>query len=150
MEDNFTADNKNSDANNLLWRFQKQLNKVEQLMNASMRPLMRQDLPLSEQASRQALETLERWSELYRHGLEASGMIAERGERWLVEANERLSLTVEELRRLDSTNEAMATEKKEEKAKHFLDAIEKIAHLILPLADEVAPPLTNKIPQAVD
>ena len=142
------ADTDLDEADDLLRRFQKQLTKVEQLMNASMRPLMRQDLLLSEEASRQALETLERWSELYRHGLEASGMISERGEKWLHEAYQRLSLTVDELRKLDTTNEAMVTEKKAEKAKHFLDAVEKIAHFILPLADEIKTPLTNKIPEA--
>src|ERR1700735_3997107 len=103
MINSLSVDSGTDEARELLWRFQKQLKKVEQLMNASMRPLMRQDLLLTEKASRQALETLERWSELYRHGLEASGMISERGEKWLHEAYQKLSLTVDELRKLDTT-----------------------------------------------
>ncbi len=141
MKNSLPSDTMSSEADNLLLRFQKQIKKVEQLMNASMRPLMRQDLLLSEQASRQALETLERWSELYRHGLEASGMIAERGEEWLTVANERLSLTVEELRKLDTTSEAMATEKREEKARYVQESIEKIKNLILPIADQIKAPI---------
>ena len=137
MKNSFGVDTKADDASHLLLRLKKQLNKVEQLMNASMRPLMRQEAFLSEQASRQALETLERWSELYRQGLEASGKISELGEDWLTEANERLALTVEELRKLDNTNEAMATEKREEKAKYLLDTISTIKNLILPIADKI-------------
>lgn len=132
------------EASPLMIQFQKQLNKVEQLMNASMRPLMRQDMLLSEEASRQALETLERWSELYRHGLEASGMIAERGEEWLREAHHRLKLTVEELRKLDTTSEALATEKREEKARYVQKALNNISKLIIPVAERMKTPIEAK------
>lgn len=124
--------------------FQKQLDKVEQLVNASMRPLMRQELLLSEEARRQALETLERWSELYRHGLEASGMIAQRGEEWLHEADQRLKLTVQELRKLDSTSEALATEKREDKARFLQEALDNVTNLIIPISDMVKVPISDK------
>ncbi len=136
-----STESKTAESDSLINRFQKQLNKVEQLMNASMRPLIRQDILLSEEGTRQALITLERWSELYRHGLKASGQIVERGEKWLEEAYDRLSLTADELRKLDSTNEKVATQKETEKAKYFLETIEQITRLIIPLADEVKAPL---------
>jgi len=145
MINSFGVNTKTDEAGHLLMRLQKQLNKVEQLMNASMRPLMRQELLLSEQASRQALETLERWSELYRHGLEASGKISELGRDWLVEANERLGLTVEELRKLDNTNEAMATEERDKKAEYLLETIDNIKNLILPIADKVKISVVEKV-----
>lgn len=145
MNISLSSNSQAAETDDLVWRFQKQLNKVEQLMNASMRPLMRQDLILSEEARRQALVTLERWSELYRHGLETSGMISERGEKWLNEAYQKLSLAIEELRKLDTTNEVLATQKEVEKAKYFLDTIEQITRLIIPLADEIKTPLDDKI-----
>ncbi len=144
MKNSLGVDTKADEAGQLLWRLQKQLSKVEQLMNASMRPLMRQEDILSEEARRQALETLERWSELYRDGLEASGKISELGEDWLVDASNRLGLTVEELRKLDNTNEAMATEKRDEKAKYLSETIGNIKNLIIPIADKVKNPLTEK------
>jgi len=128
----------------LLTHFHKQMDKVEQLMNASMRPLMRQELLLSEEASRQALETLERWSELYRHGLQASTLIADRGEEWLHEAHQRLKLTADELRKLDITSEALATEKREDKAKYVQETLDNIANLIIPIADRIKAPLEGK------
>ncbi len=91
----------------LLIRFQNKLDTVEQLMNASMRPLMNNSL--TDKGGRQALETLERWSELYRHGLEATANIPARGEKWLLEAHMRLDLTAQALRQLDIMNEAIAT-----------------------------------------
>jgi hypothetical protein len=130
-------------ANDLLLRFRRQMDKVEQLMNASMRPLMRQKSLLSEESGRQALETLERWSQLYRHGLEASGMIAERGEEWLREAHQRLSLTADELRNLDMTAEALASEKRAETARHAQKTIDKIKSLIVPIADDVKTPVAD-------
>lgn len=145
MKNSASSDNQANEIASLLQRFHKKLNKVEQLMNASMRPLIRQDLYLSEEARSQALVTLERWSELYRHGLEASVKISERGEKWLLEASERLSLTVDELRKLDITNEAMATQKDAEKAKHFLEIVDKITRLIIPIADEVDAPIETKV-----
>jgi hypothetical protein len=125
-------DNQITKENGLIERFQGQLNNVEQLMNASMRPLM-QELPLSDIGSRQALETLERWSELYRHGLKAAGNISERGEEWLLEAYQRLSLTADLLRKLDVKNEAQATRDREAKAKELVKTIKKIGVLILPI-----------------
>jgi len=130
-------------ASDLLLRFQKQLDKVEELMNASMRPLIHQKSLLSEEAGRQALETLERWSELYRHGLEASALIAERGEAWLREAYQRLDLTVEELQKLDIRNEALATRERADKASYLLTTIDKIKHLILPIVEQVKSPVAD-------
>ena len=110
---------------------------------ASMKLLMQQELLLSEVARRRALETLERWSELYRHGLEASGMIAQRGEVWLHEADQRLKLTVQELRKLDSTSEALATEKREDKARYLPEDLDNISNLILPITDVVKVPIRS-------
>lgn len=100
---------KNSD---LLLRFQGKLDRVEMLMNASMRSFMH---PLREKESRQALETLERWAELYRHGLQASGNIPESGEKWLAEAHRRLDLTARALKQLDIKNEAIASDARKQK-----------------------------------
>lgn len=132
-------------AGDLLARFQKQADKVEQLMNASMRPLMRQETILSDEARRQASETLERWSELYRNGLKASEVIAERGEEWLREAHQRLSLTADELRKLDITAEALATQKRGETAKYLQEAIDKIKNLVVPIADQVKTPVVKRV-----
>lgn len=104
-----------STSGTLSTRFRKQLDHVEQLMNESVRPLVKEDSSLSEEGRRQALETLERWSELYRHGLKASGNIPELGEAWLTEAYERLDLTADALRQLDIKNEATATRDREDK-----------------------------------
>lgn len=81
-------------------------------MNASIKPFL-QNRSLSKVGSRQALETLERWSELYRHGLKATENISECGEEWLAEAHRRLDLTVDALRQLDIENEAVATKRRE-------------------------------------
>jgi seryl-tRNA(Sec) selenium transferase len=131
------------ETSDLLERFRKQADKVEQLMNASMRPLMRQESLLSDEARRQALETLERWSELYRHGLKASGMIAERGEEWLREAYQRLSLTADELRKLDASAEALATQKRGETSRRLQEAIDKIKNLVMPMAEQVKSPVVD-------
>lgn len=93
-------------------RFHEQLHNVEQLMNASIKPFL-QNHSLSKIGSRQALETLERWSELYRHGLKATENIPERGEEWLTEAHRRLDLTVDALWKLDVKSEAIATKHRE-------------------------------------
>ena len=143
MQDILEPDDHIDKKNDLLGRFQKQLNKVEQLMNASIRPFLHQEPALGGEVSRQALETLERWSELYRHGLEASGTIAEHGAEWLRVANQRLSLTVEELQRLDTRNEALATKKRADKARYLLETMGKIKHLIIPIADKVKTPVVD-------
>lgn len=95
-------------------RFRRQLDNVEQLMNASISPFMQSPI-LSEKGKRQALETLERWAELYRLGLKASGNVPERGEEWLAEAYQRLDLTTAALRQLDEEQEAIATRVREGK-----------------------------------
>lgn len=112
-----------SRSGNLLARFHKQLDLVEQLMNESISPLIEEGSVLSEEGRRQALETLERWSELYRHGLKATGNISERGEEWLIEAYQRLDLTADALRQLDIKNEATATRGRKDKKSKTEDAV---------------------------
>jgi hypothetical protein len=106
VEDKFSSDD-------LAIRFRQQLDNVEQLMNASICPFI-EDPSLNGKNGRQALEALERWAELYRHGLKASGDISERGEEWLKEAHQRLDLTAAAILQLDAKNEAIASRVRED------------------------------------
>ncbi len=124
-----------TDANNVLTQFQKQLDKVERLVNSSMRPLISQKSPLDAQGTRQALETLERWSELYRHGLKAAGNVSGCGAEWLYEARQRLDLTASALKTLDMKSERLATKARTDKGKHLLRAINRMERIIIPIAE---------------
>lgn len=137
MKPHLQPDSDIDDTTDLLGRFQKQLDKVEHLMNASMRPLISQKSPLSDKGVRQALETLERWAELYRNGLKAAGNISQRGAEWLYEAHQRLGLTAEVLQRLDIKSERLATKTRADKAKYILKNIHKIEHIITPIVDQL-------------
>lgn len=88
-------------AKNLVMRFGEQLERVERIMNESMRPFLHSPA-MSEEHKNQAIETLERWSEVYRHGIKATGDITVLGEDWLKEAHQRLDLTAKALQKLDA------------------------------------------------
>lgn len=100
---------------------------------------------MNDEGVRQALETLERWSELYRHGLKAAGNISGCGEEWLHEAHQRLDLTASALRKLDVKSEKLATKARTDKAKNLLKAIDQIEDIIIPIAERIRPSLP--IPQ---
>ena len=123
--------------NELLVKFHNQLDVVENLMNDSIRPLISRESPLDEQGIRQALETLERWAELYRNGLKASENVEKNGAEWLYEAHKRLTLTAEVLKKIDIKSEKLATKDRIDKAKYLQRNIVKIEHIIAPVIEHI-------------
>ena len=122
----------------LLTQFQIQLDKVEKLMNESMRPLICKESPLDEQGIQQALEILERWAELYSYGLsKAPENIYKNGKKWLYEAHKRLAISSAILEKIDIKSEKILAQNRIDKAKYLQKNIARIERIIAPVIEQI-------------
>lgn len=107
-----------------------QLAEAEELTNELKRLLVRYESALEQEGIRQQVETLERWMESYRRGLNAARKLSENGMPLLTEMRERLKLAADELQRLEGEGGNPATKEQAAQAEEFLKASRRIDQVL--------------------
>lgn len=102
------------------------LKEAEEMVKVMRRLLVRYENTLEHEGLRSQIETLERWMQDYRRGLEAAKEISDHATEWVNSARDQFKLAADELHRLESEGGNPLTREQVKESEDLMKAARKL------------------------